>query len=72
MIDEVIGWQLQPPLIVADAGYGDAAQFRQGLDDRDLAYVVGVNGTHTAFTEHTQRTAPAIQRGGAAPTTDLP
>jgi SRSO17 transposase len=67
MIDEVIGWQLRPPLIVADAGYGDAAEFRQGLDDRDLAYVVGASSTHTAFTEDTQRTAPPYKGAGRRP-----
>jgi SRSO17 transposase len=58
MIDETLGWGVTPPLIVADAGYGDAAEFRQGLDDRALSYVVGVNCAHTAFTVDTQRTAP--------------
>ena len=67
MIDEVIGWGPQPPLIVADAGYGDAAEFRQELDDRNLPYVVGVNNAHTAFTEDTQRTAPPYKGAGRRP-----
>ena len=53
MIDEVTGWTGKPPLIVADAGYGDAAEFRQELDNRNVAYVVGVNNAHTAFTVDT-------------------
>ena len=44
MIDELIGWGLRPPLIVADSGYGDAAEFRHGLAERGLAYVVQVSG----------------------------
>ena len=67
MIDEVTGWEVTPPLIVADAGYGDAAEFRQELDDRNLAYVVGVNCAHTAFTEGTQRTAPPYRGAGRRP-----
>lgn len=67
MIDEVIGWGLHPPLIVADAGYGDAAEFRQELDNRDLAYIVGVNCAHTAFTVDTQRTAPPYKGAGRRP-----
>jgi SRSO17 transposase len=58
MIDEMAGWGLRPPLIVADAGYGDAAEFRQELDNRSLAWIVGVNCAHTAFTEDTPPSSP--------------
>jgi SRSO17 transposase len=67
MVDEVTGWGLRPPLIVADAGYGDAAEFRQELDNRSLAWIVGVNCAHTAFTEDTQRTAPPYKGAGRRP-----
>ena len=67
MIDEVLGWGVRPPLIVADAGYGDAAEFRQALDDRGLTYVVGVNCAHTAFSVDTQRTAPPYKGAGRRP-----
>jgi len=32
-----------PPVLAADAGYGDAAAFRHGLSDRDLG-VVAIDG----------------------------
>jgi len=67
MIDEVTAWGVTPPLIVADAGYGDAAEFRQELDNRDLTYIVGVNCAHTAFTVDTQRTAPPYKGAGRRP-----
>jgi len=67
MIDEAMGWGLRPPLIVADAGYGDAAEFRQELDNRGLAWIVGVNCAHTAFTVDTQRTAPPYKGAGRRP-----
>jgi len=67
MIDEVTGWTGTPPLIVADAGYGDAAEFRQELDNRNLTWVVGVNNAHTAFTEATGRTAPPYKGAGRRP-----
>jgi SRSO17 transposase len=67
MIDEVVSWGLTPPLIVADAGYGDAAEFRQALQDRAMTYVVGVNSAHTAFTIDTQRTAPRYKGAGRRP-----
>jgi SRSO17 transposase len=67
MIDEATRWCGEPTLIVADAGYGDAAEFRQELDNRHLAYVLGVNNAHTAFIEDTQRTAPPYKGAGRRP-----
>jgi SRSO17 transposase len=64
-IDEAAGWGVTSLLIVADAGYGDAAEFRQGLEDPGLTYVVGVNSAHTAFTVDTQRTVLPIEAPGA-------
>lgn len=36
------------PLATADAGYGDAAAFRHGLQARGLNYVVGISTTMSA------------------------
>jgi SRSO17 transposase len=58
MIDELIGWGRRPPLIVADCGYGDAAQLRHGLAARGLTYVVQVSGRLTAYPAEMARTAP--------------
>jgi hypothetical protein len=58
MVDEMVGWGLRPPLMVADAGYSDAAEFRQGLEDRDIPYVVHVASTATAYPQETDRGAP--------------
>lgn len=35
--------------VVADAGYGDTTDFRQGLTDRKLLYVVGIKGETTVW-----------------------
>src|SRR3954451_449722 len=51
MVDEVGGWGLTPPAVVADAGYGDAAEFRDGLTARGRAYVVQVTDNLTAYPE---------------------
>ncbi|GLY97016.1 hypothetical protein Acsp02_42700 [Actinoplanes sp. NBRC 103695] len=67
MIDDAVARGRTPPLIVADAGYGDAAEFRQALEDRAMTYVVGVTGKHTAFTIDAQRTAPPYQGAGRRP-----
>ena len=46
VLDEVIGqWGVPRRPVVADAGYGDATEFRLGLTDRDLVYVLAVSPT---------------------------
>jgi SRSO17 transposase len=49
MIDELAAWGLAPPLVVADAGYGDNAEFRDALTTRGRAWVVQVNHHLTAY-----------------------
>src|SRR3954465_4840126 len=49
MLDELAGAGLAPPVAVADAGYGNNADFRAGIDARGWVYVVAVNGDLTAF-----------------------
>ena len=68
MIDELIGWGRRPPLIVADSGYGDAAEFRRGLAERGLAYVVQVTGGNpSGYRGDTVRTTPAYRGVGKYP-----
>ncbi|MFC9654190.1 IS701 family transposase, partial [Streptomyces sp. NPDC056937] len=40
-LDELARWQLSPPLVVADAGYGQNADFRAALTERGHHFVVG-------------------------------
>jgi SRSO17 transposase len=56
MIDELLGWGLRPSVLVADAGYGDAGEFRQALADRDIDYAVQVAHTVTAYPLEVERT----------------
>ena len=51
MVDELSGWGLHPPVVVADAGYGDSGELRLGLEARGLAYVVQVKATTSAYPE---------------------
>src|SRR5690349_17124202 len=37
-----------PPLLIADAGYGQVAEFRQGRTDRGIAYIVATTCSTTA------------------------
>ena len=41
-------WGLAPPVVAADAGCGDNAQFRDGLAARGRVYVMQVDGELTA------------------------
>lgn len=68
MIDEAIGWGLTPPLIVADAGYGDSGEFRHGLAERGLSYVVQVATTIGVQRQEAARTAPPASWTGRRPT----
>jgi SRSO17 transposase len=43
-IDELASWGYHPPLLVADAGYGEIGYFRTALTERRIPYVVQVKG----------------------------
>ena len=64
MLDELAGWGLHPPLLSADAGYGQVAEFRQGLTERDIRYVVATTSTTTVQPgDAVPVTAPSTGRG---------
>jgi SRSO17 transposase len=44
-LDRAIAWGIPRQIVLADAGYGDATEFREGLRDRGLDYALGVKGT---------------------------
>jgi SRSO17 transposase len=45
LVEQAQTWGVPFATVVADAGYGDNPTFLQGLDDRQVAYVVGVSST---------------------------
>jgi SRSO17 transposase len=45
LIDNALATGVRPPVTLADSGYGDTTDFREGLSGRGLIYNVGVKGT---------------------------
>jgi SRSO17 transposase len=72
MIDETRSWGIDVPLAVADAGYGDAAAFRLGLEERGLHYVVGISTTVTAHPEDARPQTPPYNGRGRRPAPAYP
>ena len=44
-IDRALEWGVREHVVLADAGYGDNGEYRAGLVERGLHYVVGVTST---------------------------
>jgi SRSO17 transposase len=67
MLDEVAGWGLTVPVVVADAGYGQNAYLRAALAQREHRFVVAVRGDELAH----QGTVVPVQSayGGLGPPT---
>jgi SRSO17 transposase len=67
MIDELIGWGVTPPAILGDGAYGDSTEFRSGLQERELSYVLDVKGTTSAYREDVMPTQPPRPEGRGRP-----
>ncbi|MFJ7071058.1 IS701 family transposase [Streptomyces sp. NPDC101115] len=65
MLDELGETGLRPAVLVADTGYGANADFRRGLEDRGLAYVLQAKGEMTAHGEDAEPHRPDY--GGLGP-----
>jgi SRSO17 transposase len=49
LIDQAVRWGLPKRPVLADAGYGEIPEFRDGLIERKLPYVVGVPNNHLVW-----------------------
>jgi SRSO17 transposase len=67
MLDELTGWELRPPVLLADSAYGEVGEFRSGLDDRQVPYVVQVRADTSAYPEHVHPRAAPYQGKGRRP-----
>lgn len=61
-IDAARSWGLSPRVVLADAGYGDVTEYRDGLTERKLRYVVGVQGSLVVWAPGTGPIPPPKER----------
>jgi SRSO17 transposase len=67
IIDQVRGWGVADQIVLSDAAYGDATEFRDGLETRGLAYIVGISSSLGVWTEPPTAAVPARHSGRGAP-----
>src|SRR5215813_8326809 len=71
LLDQARMWGVPFATVVTDAGYGDNPTFLHGLDDRHVAYIVGVSSTFGVRQPEAVRAAasvpPAAPRGRGQP-----
>jgi hypothetical protein len=65
LLDELAAGGLHPPVLSGDAGYGQITEFRRGLTERDIRYVLAITST---ITVHPAAVAPITKpRNGRGP-----
>jgi SRSO17 transposase len=62
-VDEALKWGVRKHVVLADAGYGDCREFRDGVRQRSLHYLVGVQGGHKVWPPGAQPQQPAKEPG---------
>ena len=73
MLDQLTGeWGLAKLPVVGDSGYGDATEFRLGLDERGFDYVLEVDPTAGAHPHDAAPVTPPYQGRGRPPTPGYP
>jgi SRSO17 transposase len=65
LIDQALGWGLEkPPVVLADAAYGEVTAFREALEERGLAYAIGISKALAVWPEPPDGAVPkGIGRG---------
>jgi SRSO17 transposase len=67
MLDELRGWGLVAPVVLGDAAYGEISEFRLGLQEREISYVLDVKGSTSALAEDALPERPAYEGAGRRP-----
>lgn len=64
LLDQALGWQSPPGVVLADEAYGGSFEWRLALRQRDLFYCVRVPWTTTAWQEEPRfGESPPVRRG---------
>jgi SRSO17 transposase len=63
LIDQALAWGMRPAVALADSGYGDTKEFRDGLSERGLVYNVAVKGTTVVWRPEVNPRPPKPQPG---------
>jgi SRSO17 transposase len=66
-IDEALQWGVRHHVVLSDSGYGDVGEFRQGLTERGLEYVVGVQSTMVVWPPDSNPRIPPRKPGSRGP-----
>jgi SRSO17 transposase len=67
MIDELVGWGVDPPPVLGDAAYGDITELRLGLEARGVDYVLDAKSSTSALPEDARPEEPARSAGPGRP-----
>jgi len=67
LIDQARSWGLADRIVLADGGYGESTEFRDGLEARDLRYVVGLGPNVGVWTKPPKMKIPEYCGRGAPP-----
>ena len=67
IIDQVRGWGLADRIVVTDAAYGDATEFRAGLETRRLPYIVGISSALGIWTRPPDNDGSTTSLGSRCP-----
>src|ERR1017187_3696245 len=67
LIDQARGWGVPDRIVLADAGYGEATEFRDALEERGLRYAVGIAPQAGVWRKPPRIEVPAYGGRGAPP-----
>jgi SRSO17 transposase len=68
LIDAALAAGVRQHVVLADPGYGDTGEFREGLSQRNLCYVVGVKGDLVVWPPESKPTCRRTKGPGRPPT----
>lgn len=69
LIDQALQWGLPKRPVLADSGYGEVPEFRDGLVERGLQYIVGVPGNHLIWPPGSNPRVPKRTKRSGRPRT---